>query len=116
MTTQPDIRAALDRISGLIAEFRRSAEAGLAIDLTGLDQSVATACDAIAALAARERPPLRDSLVALLDDMNGLVAALETQHRAISDSLGGVSSRHRAVAAYGRGAASGKPGRGPQTK
>ena len=116
MTGQPDVRAAIDRISGLVTGYRQSAEAGLMVDLTGLDQSVATACDAVAGLPARERPPLKDSLVALLDEMNGLVSALEARHGEISASLEGVSSRHRAVAAYGRGAASGKPGREPRSK
>lgn len=116
MTARTDVRAQLDRASGLIDTFRRSAEAGMAIDLTGLDRSVAAMCDAIAALPADQRPPLKDALIALMDEMNALVAALEAQQQAVSDSLKGVSSRQRAVAAYGKGAAPGKTGRGPQSK
>lgn len=116
MTARTDIRAQIGRTSVLIDTFRRSAQAGMAIDLTGLDRSVAAMCDAIAALPPEERPPLKDALVALLDEMNTLVAALEAQQQEVSDSLKGVSSRQRAVAAYGKGAAPGKAGRGPQSK
>jgi hypothetical protein len=116
MTARTDVRAQLDRASGLIDTFRRSAEAGMAIDLTGLDRSVAAMCDAIAALPPDQRPPLKDSLVALMDEMNALVAAIEAQQQEVSDSLKGVSSRQRAVAAYGKGVTPGRPGKNPRTK
>lgn len=110
------VRTQLDHVSGLIDGFRRSAEAGMAVDLSGLDRCVETMCDAIAQLPVPARPPLREALVALLDEMNGLVAALEAQHREIAENLKGVSSRQRAVAAYGKGGAPGTSDKGPPDK
>jgi hypothetical protein len=116
MTAFADIRAQLDQTCDLIGGFRRSAEAGTVIDLHGLDQSVEAMCESIARLPADQRPPLKDALVALLDEMNALVATLETRKRDASEELKGVSSRQRAVTAYGKGAAPGKTGRNKPTK
>lgn len=114
--TSADIRAQLDRTVGLVGGFRRSTEAGMVVDLAGLDRSVEEICGTIERLPAAERPALKDALVCLLDELNALVAALETQQREISDSLKGISSRQRAVAAYGKGGAAGMPQKGKRTK
>jgi hypothetical protein len=116
MTASGGIQAQLDQTCDVIGGFRRSAEAGMVIDLSGLDRSVETMCEAIARLPADERRPLKDALVALLDELNALVAALEAQQRNTSEELKGVSSRQRAVTAYGKGAPPGKSGRNKPTK
>ena len=111
MTASANLRAQLGEAAGLIDGFRRSAEAGMDIDLTGLDRSVEAMCAEIARLPEPERPALKEALIALLDEMNALVGALEAQQREISQGLKGIASRQRAVTAYGKGDAAGRPGK-----
>ena len=104
MSATEEIMGEIGHAAGLIDAFRQTASAGNAIDLSGLDSLVETLCASIATLPAADRNPLKSKLLALIDDLNRLVEILETQQQGASDELKGISSRHRAVSAYGKGA------------
>ena len=103
MSSTEEIVGEIGHAAGLIDAFRQVAGAGNSVDLSGLDKLVETLCATIVTLPAAERNPLKSSLLALIDDLNRLVKILETQQHDASDGLKGVSSRHRAVSAYGKG-------------
>jgi hypothetical protein len=107
MTAINDIRAQLDRTSGVIEDFRRIVTGGTPIDLTGLDDSIAAMCAAIAELPLEQRPALKSALLRLMAELDTLVASLQQQQESISQELKGVSSRRKAVSAYGKGGGAG---------
>jgi hypothetical protein len=114
MTAIDDIRAQLDYTSSVIEDFRRIVGGGTPVDLTGLDGSVAAMCAAIAQLPPDQRPGFRSVLIRLMDEMDALVASLRQQQESIAQELKGVSSRHQAVSAYGRGGGAGPRGSRPR--
>ena len=105
MTALNDIRVQLDQASGAIESYRRVVAGGTPVDLTGLDQKIASMCSAIAALPPGERADLKSALLTLMSDMDALVASLKQQQDSVAQELKGVSSRERAVSAYGKGGA-----------
>jgi len=104
MNATEEIVGEISHAAGLIDGFRQSAAAGNSVDLSGLDSLVETLCATIVTLPPAERDPLKSSLLVLIDDLNRLVEILEPQQNDASEELKGVSSRHRAVSAYGKGA------------
>lgn len=110
MTAFQDIRAQLDQTSSVIENFRRIVSGGTPVDLTGLDDSVAAMCAAIAELPPDQRPALKSALIRLMADLDTLVASLHAQQDAISQDLKGASSRHKAVSAYGKGGVTSRKG------
>ena len=103
------ISAELERTGTIVDGFRDCARSGRTVDLSGLERNVETLCQAIAALPTAHRAPLKPRLVDLIDRVNSLVSALGEQQQAISESMKGVTSRHRAMSAYGKGAGTTAP-------
>lgn len=103
MTAINDIRAQLDYASSVIEDCRRIVSGGTPVDLSGLDNSVAAMCSAIAELPVDQRPIFKSGLIRLMDEMEALVSCLKQQQDSIAQELRGVSSRHQAVSAYGKG-------------
>ncbi|MDO9709347.1 hypothetical protein [Paracraurococcus lichenis] len=68
--------AAIDSLHGTLVVARALAESGRRIDLAGLDAGAAALCAAIAMLPPGQARPLRPALVALLEEVEGLGAAL----------------------------------------
>ena len=108
MTAASDVQAEIQQISDAIRAFRDHAKAGNAIDLSGLQDRVEGVCIEIAGLPAGSAPVLKNDLMALMDNMGGLVEELKKGQQAIGGQLGDMSSRHQAVSAYGKGAAASK--------
>ena len=104
MTAGEQVRTALDDVHRAIVTATTLVTEGHQIDLSGLDQGVASLCGDIAALPADERRDFKPRLLALIDDLGRLVGQIETQHKKIATALTGVSSRRNAVSAYGKGA------------
>jgi hypothetical protein len=69
-------RAAIEAMSGTLAVARALVEAGRHVDLTGLDAGAAVLCAEIAMLPPETARPMRLTLVALLEELDGLGAAL----------------------------------------
>jgi hypothetical protein len=69
-------QAAIESMRGTLAVARALVEAGRQVDLTGLDAGAAALCAAIAMLPTEAARPMLPSLVALLAEVDGLVAAL----------------------------------------
>jgi len=109
MTAGEQVRTALDDAQRAIVTATALVAEGKSIDLTGLDQGVATLCGDIAALPVSERKDFKPRLLALIDELGRLVAEIETQHKEIAAALTGVSSRRNAVSAYGKGAGAAPP-------
>ena len=111
MTALGDIKTELDQTSSVIERFRSSVAQGEIIDLTGLDQKIEGMCNAIIELPEDERVTVKATLIGLIDDLNALVDMLNRQQEKASEELKGVTSRERAVSAYGRGRNTSKSGK-----
>lgn len=111
MTALSDIQAQLDQTAGIIDSFKHSITDGALIDMTGLDRSVEEICAAIAELPADQRVTVKETLITILDSLNGLVESLEEQQQDASDGLKGLASRQQAVSAYGKGNVAAQPGK-----
>ncbi|WP_158292426.1 hypothetical protein [Paracraurococcus ruber] len=61
---------------GTLAVARALVESGRRIDLQGLDAGAAVVCAAVEMLPPEHARPLRPALLALLDEVDGLGAAL----------------------------------------
>jgi hypothetical protein len=103
MTALGDIKTELDQTSSVIAQFRTSVSQGEIIDLTGLDQKIEGMCNAIVDLPDEQRDTVKATLIGLIDDLNTLVDMLTQQQQKVSEGLKGVTSREKAVSAYGKG-------------
>jgi hypothetical protein len=102
MSALQDVQSQLDRTAGVIEGFRRSVAEGSVIDLAGLDRGIEEMCEAIKHLPADQRIKVKDTLIGLIDDLNNLVEALHAQQHKVSEALGGITSRQKAVSAYGK--------------
>ncbi len=71
--------AAIESLRGTLAVARALVESGRRVDLTGLDTGAAALCAAIAMLPPDSARPMLPALVALLDEVDGLGAALSTR-------------------------------------
>jgi len=100
MTTHP-LHADLAAVAAALAEAGAQAEAGAAIDLAGLDASVADLCAAVEALPRGEGRAFRDDLLALLAALDRLAATL-TRQRELIEGGEPHSARQRAAAVYRR--------------
>lgn len=109
MAAKEDIAHEIDHAASMVDAFRTAAAAGSTVDLSGLDTKVEKLCGEIAAMPAPERNGFKRSLLSLIDDLNRLVETIEAQQKDVSETLKGVSSRQRAVTAYGRGQSAGGP-------
>jgi hypothetical protein len=101
MTEVSELNTEFEQASGLINAFRDHAAKGNGLDLSDLDAKVQVFCENIAKLPPDERQGFKSKLISLTDDLDRLVTTLTEQHNAISESLQGVTSRQRAVSAYG---------------
>lgn len=112
MSDSTAIKTEIAKTSELIDAFRLRTGEGNLIDLTGLDDRVMALCKNIEKLPAAERAPLKPVMLTLIDNLNSLVEAIREQHAAVRDDLKAVTSRERAVSAYGNASStSTKPGR-----
>lgn len=103
MSDTATIGAELERAGRVIDACGEGARRGELVDLAGLDTTLEGLCQAIAALPAAERPPLKPRLIDLIDRLNKLTSTLKTQQTALAKDIGDLTSRHRAVSAYGKG-------------
>ena len=111
MSALRDIQTQLDQTASVIERFHHSVAEGTVIDLTGLDQRIEGMCNAINDLPEDERASVKGTLIGLIDDLNALVELLTRQQDLVSESLKGVTSREKAVSAYGKSLNTAKPGK-----
>ncbi len=69
-------RAAIDSMRGTLAVARALVESCRQVDLAGLDAGAAALCAAIAMLPPDSARPMLPALVSLLEEVDGLGAAL----------------------------------------
>jgi len=99
----------LERASTVIDSCGERARQDELVDLSGLDATVEGLCQAIMGLPETERTTVKPHLIDLIDPLNNAVGALEAQRTTISDDIRGLSSRYRAMSAYGKGAKTSPP-------
>ena len=104
LTSIDEIVREIDHVASMINAFRTAATGGDIVDLSGIEQRVETLCASISSKRAEARDRLKSPLLTLIDDLNRLVEALEVQQNEASETVKSISSRHRAVSAYGKGA------------
>jgi len=103
MSSIDEIVHEIDHVASMINAFRAAATGGDIVDLSGIDQRVETLCSNISLRRTEARDRLKSPLLALIDDLNRLVETLEVQQNEASETVKSISSRHRAVSAYGKG-------------
>lgn len=103
MTAIIKVRADLDEANTAVGAAKTLLKEGKVIDLSGLETHVETLCTDIGALPPEDRTTLKNSLVALIDELNRLADDIETNNREISEDLRDTSARQRAVTAYRSG-------------
>ncbi|NKB20098.1 MAG: hypothetical protein GKS01_06075 [Alphaproteobacteria bacterium] len=101
MTEVAELTKEFEQASGLINAFRDHAAQGNGLDLSDLDAKIQVLCENISKLPRDNRPIFKSKLISLTDDLDRLITTLTKQHQEISESLQGVTSRQRAVSAYG---------------
>ncbi len=118
MKDAADIGRELERAGHMIDSCGDSAKRGELVDLSGLDTLIEDLCQELMVLPGAERAPLKLRLIDLIDRLNKLIGDLETQQTLVSEDIKDLSSRHRAVSAYGKGATTSipvaPPPRGPK--
>ena len=109
----------MEHASRMIDACGEGAKRGELVDLAGLDTTIEDLCQELMVLPEPERTQLKPRLIDMIDRLNKLISDLEAQQTLISDDIQDLSSRHRAVSAYGKGAntsappaSSAPPGRG----
>jgi hypothetical protein len=108
MSQPSQVETDLSDAAAAIAKARDLLARSHPIDLAGLDGCVAKLCEDIAALPDGQRETVKPQLVGLIDNLNGLVESLSSQHNELSTTLKDIAARQRAVNAYG--AAPGRSG------
>lgn len=111
MTVLEQVEAKLEEATAGVAAARMLLTQGSPVDLAGLEGGIAEICDSIGSLPSNARHGLKDRLVGLIDDLNGLSETLAAQHAQLTDALKSASSRQRAVSAYGTGGDKASPNR-----
>jgi hypothetical protein len=95
------ITTEIGKTSELIDAFRLRTGEGHLIDLSGLDDRVMDLCKNIEHLPPVESAPLKPIMLVLIDNLNSLVDAIREQHAMVRSDLKAVTSREKAVSAYG---------------
>ena len=92
------------KIAALIETARRMLAEGRTVDLAALEGKVREQCEAARAAAPAARVGLKETLAAIIDDLDRLVADLADQHRALTDGAAGAAGdvRRRMADAYAR--------------
>ncbi len=101
MSQPSQVETDLSAAAAALSKARDLLAADHPIDLAGLDGCVAKLCDDIAELPDGQREFVKPQLVALIDNLNGLVESLSSQHNELSSALKDIAARQRAVNAYG---------------
>ena len=95
------LEAEIEAVRGRLAAAKVQADAGAVVELGGLEDRVARLAAALGALSPAEAGGFKPRLLALLDDIDRLAAAMTAHHRALKDALSGISEHKRAATAYG---------------
>lgn len=114
MKDAASIGSEMERAGRMIDACGENAQRGDLVDLSGLDTTIEELCQDLMTLPDSERAPLKPRMIDLIDRLNKLIGDLEAQQSLVSDDIKDLSSRHRAVSAYGKGANTSAPG-GPAT-
>lgn len=96
------LKRRLDAASAVVAAARKSLDDGSIVDLTGLEQEVATICKGLNALPVEEASTFKGPLIALADDLDMLTKDLTETHEKLSNEIGGVAMRHKVTKAYAK--------------
>lgn len=111
MSAADKLETRLAEATAAIGTVREMADTGAAVRLDGFEAGVAALCEEIDSLPRPERAALKPALIALIDSLGALAAALERQHARLADTLSDTSARQRAATAYrGRFRPPDKPG------
>ncbi len=102
MTTAAEIKAEIDQLNGYLKGVHKMMEDGDVVDLVGLDENVARLCTAVAGLEEEEGRTVSDDLKALVAQMDDLRGQMVTERGALAEAMGGLSTRRKAVTAYGK--------------
>jgi hypothetical protein len=98
-----DVRESIDRAAAAIGTAQTLVAEGKTVDLSGLDEGIATLCADVAALPKDRRTTIKMPLLGLVDGLNRLVDGIRSQHERLSAALNGTTSRRNAVSAYAKG-------------
>jgi hypothetical protein len=101
MTDIADIRKGIEQISTMVDAARRLVAEGHLVDLRSLETRVATFCSAIANTSPDIAKQLRPTMLALVDELGRLDAAVRQSQTETAAKLGETLARRRAATAYG---------------
>ena len=101
LTTPTHIKAELTKIESLIVAASRLVGDGRLIDLSTLERSTASACDAAVALPALENLPLLPIMEHLIESLDDLTKRLTEEFGSLP-KLQGEAAPSTAAMAYGR--------------
>ena len=95
-----ELKARLAEAGATISVARRALDEGKIVDLDGLEQHVDITCEGIAALPGAAGRELKPPMLALIDGLEQLTAALGKDHSQTKAALNKLSDRQRAQSAY----------------
>ncbi len=105
MNEVADIRRGIEQISTMVDAARRLVAEGHLVALRQLESRVATFCTAIANTSSDAARELRPTMLALIDELGRLDAAVRQSQTETAAKLGETLARRRAATAYGGAAA-----------
>ena len=102
MTATADVAEALDQARVAVQQARHALAAGEAFDLREIERQVDLAGAGATDLRTEDRTDaLRDELINLVADLDGLHRAIAAERRKTADLLGRSAVNRRAFVAYG---------------
>lgn len=90
----------LDRLANRLREAEAAEDT--VVDLTGLDTEIAAICAEVKRLGPAAGDEIRDRLGLVLEALDSLKSGMATEYARLSQAMGGLNVRKRAVAAYGK--------------
>lgn len=102
--TAIDVRAEIQKVSSLVTTARRRIADGKLVDLSALEGRVSALSDVLRGVGADDAEPVRESVSAIMENLDRLEGDLTAQYEAVARELeSGV--RARAAEAYGKAGA-----------
>ena len=95
----PDVNVEVEKVASLVSTARRLLDDGKMVDLAGLQRNVDVLCQAVRQAPLKNAKALKDSVAAILADLDQLAEALTAQYEALSRRLEG-TVRREAMNAY----------------
>ena len=90
------------RLTDLVTAARAILADGRVVDLAGLDEETRRVAERLKLHRPENAGPIKVALLALVDEMDRLKAAIEEQHTAFAKELSALQAGRGAAHAYGR--------------